>query len=136
VTISAFHQAGAVALLFSMAVFCLCSFKDPQFARSSWARNIYLWGGRLILAFIVVAFVVPRTHVGDHWPITPLYYGEWGAVWSFGFAWTAAALELAGDIGRMGRIRRALNRLSGWLGRFVSFGGNRTGVQPASSHRL
>ncbi|MGW0841796.1 hypothetical protein ACWD26_16820 [Streptomyces sp. NPDC002787] len=113
-TISVFHQIFAVALLTSMAVFCLLMYRAPGVKERSYVRRPYLWAGVLILVFMGLAAAAAVTEVGDDWLVTPLYLCEWLSVWSFGFAWTGAALSLAADIDRLPRTRAVVGALLGW----------------------
>lgn len=119
-TISVFHQIFAVALLTSMAAFCLFMYRAPGVKERSYVRRPYLVAGVLILAFMALAAAAAATKVGDDWLITPLYLCEWLSVWSFGFAWTGAALSLAADIDRLSRTRAIVGAV---LGRLRSLGG-------------
>ncbi|MFE7835724.1 hypothetical protein ACFU53_06545 [Streptomyces sp. NPDC057474] len=119
-TISVLHQVFAVALLTAMAAFCLLMYKAPGIKDRPYARRPYLVAGVLILVFMALAAAAAVTEVGDDWLITPLYLCEWLSVWSFGFAWTGAALSLAADIDRLPRTRAVVGVV---LGRLHSLGG-------------
>lgn len=114
-TVSVFHQVFAVALLTAMAAFCLFMYGAPGIKERSYVRRPYLVAGVLILVFMALAAVAAVTEVGDDWLITPLYLCEWLSVWSFGFAWTGAALSLAADIDRLSRTRAVVGAVLGWL---------------------
>ncbi|WP_216587439.1 hypothetical protein [Streptomyces brasiliscabiei] len=114
-TVSVFHQVFAVALLTAMAAFCLFMYGAPGIKDRPYARRPYLVAGVLILVFMALAAAAAATKVGDDWLITPLYLCEWLSVWSFGFAWTGAALSLAADIGRLSRTRAVVDAVAGWL---------------------
>ena len=114
-TVSVFHQVFAVALLTAMAAFCLFMYGAPGIKERSYVRRPYLVAGVLILVFMALAAVAAVTEVGDGWLITPLYLCEWLSVWSFGFAWTGAALSLAADIDRLSRTRAVVGAVLRWL---------------------
>jgi hypothetical protein len=114
-TVSVLHQVLAVALLTAMAAFCLFMHGAPGIKERSYVRHPYLVAGVLILVFMALAAVAAATGVGEDWTITPLYLCEWLSVWSFGFAWTGAALSLAADIDRLPRTRAAVGAVLGWL---------------------
>lgn len=128
-----FHQVFAVALLTAMAAFCLSMYRAPGIADRPYARRPYLVAGVLILVFMALAAVAAVTEVGDDWPVTPLYLCEWLSVWSFGFAWTGAALALAADIDRLPRTRAFVGAVLGRL-RFLGGPGAWTGggLRPGS----
>lgn len=132
-TVSVFHQVFAVALLTAMAAFCISMYRARGFKDRPYARRPYLVAGVLILVFMALAAVAAATEVGDAWTVTPLYLCEWLSVWSFGFAWTGAALSLAADIDRLSRTRAAVDAVAGWLrslgGLGSSVGG---GLRPGS----
>ncbi|MBD9723957.1 hypothetical protein [Streptomyces caniscabiei] len=132
-TVSVFHQVFAVALLTAMAAFCLSMYRAPGIADRPYARRPYLVAGVLILVFMALAAVAAVTEVGDDWPVTPLYLCEWLSVWSFGFAWTGAALALAADIDRLPRTRAFVGAVLGRL-RFLGGLGAWTGggLRPGS----
>ncbi|WP_149824446.1 hypothetical protein [Streptomyces tailanensis] len=113
--VAVLHFVFAVALLAGMAVFCLLMYWAPGIEERSYVRRPYLVAGVLILMFMALAGVCAATGVGDDWLITPLYLCEWLSVWSFGFAWTGAALSLAADIGRLSRTRAVVGAVLGWL---------------------
>ncbi|WP_060877805.1 hypothetical protein, partial [Streptomyces scabiei] len=112
-TVSVLHQVLAVALLTAMAAFCLFMHGAPGIKERSYVRRPYLVAGVLILVFMALAAVAAATGVGEDWTITPLYLCEWLSVWSFGFAWTGAALSLAADIDRLPRTRAAVGAVLG-----------------------
>lgn len=114
-TVSVFHQVFAVGLLTAMAAFCLFMYGAPGIKERSYVRRPYLVAGVLILVFMALAAAAAATQVGDDWLITPLYLCEWLSVWSFGFAWTGAALSLASDIDRLPRTRAVVGAVLGWL---------------------
>lgn len=131
-TASVFHQVFAIALLTAMAAFCLFMYGAPGIKERSYVRRPYLVAGVLILVFMALAAAAAATKVGDGWLITPLYLCEWLSVWSFGFAWTGAALSLAADIDRLTRTRAVLGAVLGWLRSFGGLlGGGRTRSRPA-----
>ncbi|MFF6783026.1 hypothetical protein [Streptomyces sp. NPDC012510] len=121
--ISVLHQVFAVALLTSMAAFCLLMYRAPGVRERSYVRRPYLVAGVLILAFMALAGAAAATEVGDDWLITPLYLCEWLSVWSFGFAWTGAALSLAEDIDRLPRTRAVVGAVLGWFRPVGGLGG-------------
>jgi hypothetical protein len=114
-TASVFHLVFAVGLLTSMAGFCLLMYWAPGIKDRSYVRRPYRVAGVLILVFMALAGAAAVTGVGDDWPVTPLYLCEWLSVWSFGFAWTGAALSLAEDIGRLSRTRAVVGAVLRWL---------------------
>lgn len=114
-TAAGFHLFFAVALLTAMAVFCFLMYAAPGIKDRSYAKRPYLVAGVLILVFMALSVAASVTEVGDDWPVTPLYLCEWLSVWSFGFAWTGAALSLAADIGRLSGTRSVVDAVLGWL---------------------
>ncbi|WP_338894471.1 hypothetical protein WBG99_01095 [Streptomyces sp. TG1A-60] len=119
-TVTVLHQVFAVALLTAMAAFCLFMYRAPGIRERSYVRRPYLVAGVLIPVFMALAAAAAVTEVGDDWLVTPLYLCEWLSVWSFGFAWTGAALSLAADIDRLPRSRAVVGAV---LGRLRSLGG-------------
>lgn len=113
--VAVLHFVFAALLLISMAVFCLLMYRAPGIRERSYVRRPYLVAGVLILVFVALAIAAAATDIGDDWLITPLYLCEWLSVWSFGFAWTGAALSLAEDIGRLSRTRAVVGAVLKWL---------------------
>ncbi|MDX2933940.1 hypothetical protein [Streptomyces ipomoeae] len=128
--VAVLHFVFAAALLLAMAAFCLLMYRAPGLEEREYVRLPYLVAGVLILVFMALAVAAAATGVGDDWLITPLYLCEWFSVWSFGFAWTGAALSLAADIDRLPRTRAVVGAVLGW---FRSLGGSRGRAEPRSS---
>ncbi|MGW0706136.1 hypothetical protein ACWD4G_09255 [Streptomyces sp. NPDC002643] len=131
--VAVLHFVFAVALLLAMAAFCLLMYWAPGIKDRAYVRGPYLAAGVLILVFLGLAAVAAATGVGDDWLITPLYLCEWLSVWSFGFAWTGAALSLAADIDRLSRTRAVLAAVFRWL---RSPGGRGGPAQPRSREAI
>ncbi|WP_051711210.1 hypothetical protein [Streptomyces sp. NRRL S-350] len=94
-TVGVFHLVFAGLLFVMLAMFCLYSFRNPRSTQPARVGAAYLAAGVLILAALLLSLAAGATGIGADWPVRPLYLCEWLATWSFGAAWTGAALELA-----------------------------------------
>jgi len=91
------HLSAAGALLFTLGVFCLVVFRQSEHG------SLYLICGVLVLVSVGVgAYTAIRpTSWSTGWP--SLYMFEAIAVFSFGIAWIAAALEDNATVDQQGR---------------------------------